>query len=152
MKTPHQLTKLIAVIAALLMLGASQAGAFVIIGGFPVAIARGQTARVNLLNTSDSAMIINGKFLDADGSVLGAFGGTLAPGRTTSFDLNRDTLPHPQNRVQLHFEIQLEDARLRDLRFSLEVFNNADGRTTVLIGNPDTFMDPTNARTPGRAH
>ena len=136
MKTPHQLTKLIAVIAALLMLGATQASAF-IINWFPVAIVPGQTARVNLLNTSDSAIIINGKFLDSDGSVLGEFGGTIAPGRTSSFDLNRDTLPHPQNRVQLHAKIEIEDARLRDVLSSLEVFNNADGRTTVFIGNPD---------------
>ena len=134
-RTTH-LTSLIAVIAAVLMLGASPASA-IIIDYFPIAFARGQTARINLLNTSESAIIIDFKFLDGDGSVLGEFGGTIAPGRTSSFDLNRDTLPHPQNRVQLHVKIDIEDARLRDVLSSLEVLNNADGRTTVFVGNPD---------------
>ena len=152
MKTPHHLTKLIAVIAAMLMLGASQASAFVIVGGFPVGVAFGQTARVNILNLADGAMIINGKFLDSDGNLLGDFReASVAPGKTMSFDLNRDTLSGTESRVQLHLLLEGEEAQLRRIRSSLEVFNNADGRTTAFLGGPGTFMDPTNAKAPGRA-
>ena len=151
MKIPHHLTKPIAVIAAMLMLGASQASAFVIVGGFPVGVAFGQTARVNILNLADGAIIINGKFVDSDGNLLGEFRGTVDSRKTMSFDLNRDTLSRAQNRLQLHVVIESPDANPKRVLTSLEVFNNADGRTTVFIGNPDTFMDPTNAKSPGGA-
>ena len=125
---------LTSLIAAILTLAASQASA-IILHGVPVGIASGQTARVNLLNTSDSAIIvIDGKFFDSDGILLGDFRGTIDPGKTTSFDLNRDTLSRPQNRVQLYVQLEGEAAQLRHGLFSLEVFDNADGKTMAFVG------------------
>lgn len=109
MKAAHH-SKLIAVIAAVLMLGASPAQAFVV-NWLPVGLAFGQTARVNLLNTSESAIIIiGGKFLDADGSVLGEFRDvSIPPGKTMSFDLNREAaVPTDSFRVQLHLQLEGE--------------------------------------------
>jgi hypothetical protein len=141
MKTPNQITKLIAVVAALLLLGASQAGAFVI-DWFPVGIASGQTARVNILNTSESAIVIGGcKFVESDGSLLREFRDqSVPPGKTMSFDLNRDTLTRPQSRVQLHVLLEGEAAYLRHVIFSMEVFNNADGKTMAFVGGTDTLV------------
>jgi hypothetical protein len=127
---------MIAVVAALLMLGANHASA-IVIDWVPVGIAFGQTARANILNTSDRAIIIiEGKFVDSDSSVLGEFGGTIEPGKIMSFDLNRDTLPRPENRVQIHVVIEGPEPHLRKAAMSLEVFNNADGKTTAFIGDP----------------
>jgi hypothetical protein len=136
MKIPHYLTKMIAVVAALLMLGASHASA-IVIDWVPVGIAFGQTARANILNTSDRAIImIGGRFVDSDGSVLGEFRGSIDPGKIMSFDLNRDTLPRPENRVQIHVVIEGPEPHLRKAGMSLEVFNIADGKTTAFIGDP----------------
>jgi hypothetical protein len=68
-----------------------------------------------------------------------------------SFDLNRDTLPGTQSRVQLHVLLEGEEAQLRKILSSLEVFNNADGRTTVFIGNPNEFICPSDPSKPRRA-
>lgn len=133
--TTH-LPKMIAVVAALLMLGASHASA-IIVDWVPIGIAFGQTARANILNTSDRAIItIGGKFVDSDGSVLGEFRGSIQPGKIMSFDLNRDTLSRRENRVQIHVVIEGPEPRLRNAGMSLEVFNNADGKTTAFIGDP----------------
>ena len=137
MKTRNTPSMLIIILLAFVALGATKAQAIVIIGGRPVGITFGQTARVNLLNTSDRAfVVIGGKFLDSDGSVLGEFRGTIDPGKTMSFDLNGDTVPRTENRIEIHVVIEGPEPHLTVI--SLEVFNNADGRTTVFLGGPDT--------------
>jgi hypothetical protein len=136
MKTPRHCTKLIAVVAAMLMLAASQASAVIAIIT-PVGIAFGQTARVNILNLAERAIIINCKFVDSEGILLGESRATIDPGKTTSFDLNRDTLSRAQNRVQLYAVIESPQGNPKRVLTSLEVFNNADGRTTVFIGDPN---------------
>jgi hypothetical protein len=136
MKTPPHLTKMLAVVGALLMLGANHVSA-IVIDWVPIGIAFGQTARANILNTSDRAIImIGGRFVDSDGSVLGEFRGSIEAGKIMSFDLNRDTLPRPENRVQIHVVIEGPEPHLRKAGMSLEVFNNADGKTTAFIGDP----------------
>jgi len=125
---------LIAILLAFLALGATKAQAFIVIDGRPVGITFGQTARVNILNTGDRAFIIDGsKFLDNDGNVIATFRGTIDPGKTMSFDLNGDTLGR---RVEIHVVIEGPQPHLKGALISLEVFNNADGRTTVFIGDP----------------
>jgi hypothetical protein len=136
MKTRTTPSMLIATLLAFLALGATKAQAFVVIGGRPVGITFGQTARVNILNTGDRAFIIDGgKFLDSDGNVIAEFRGTIDPGKTMSFDLNGDTLGH---RVEIHYVIEGPVPHLKEALISMEVFNNADGRTTVFLGGPDT--------------
>jgi len=121
---------------AFLALGATKAQA-IIINWRPVGITFGQTARVNILNTGDRAFIIDGgKFLDSDGNVIAEFRGTIDPGKTMSFDLDGDTVPRTENRIEIHVVIEGPVPHLRNVLFSLEVFNNADGKTTVFIGDP----------------
>ena len=133
------LRPLIALLLAFLALGLTKAQAFIIEGGRPIGIALGQTARVNILNTGDRAFIIEGgKFLDNDGNVISTFRGTIDPGKTMSFDLNRDSFIREENRVEIHVVFEGPAPHLHDARLSLEVFNNADGRTTVFLGGPDT--------------
>ena len=69
----------------------------------PVGITFGQTARINLSNTSDSAIIIiGGKFFDSDGNILAEFGRQLIePGKIMSFDLNGDDIVRERNRIQI---------------------------------------------------
>ena len=136
MKTRTTPSMLIAILVAFLALGATKAQAFIDIYR-PVGITFGQTARVNILNTGDRAIVIEGgKFLDSDGNVIAEFRGTIDPGKTMSFDLNGDTVPRTENRIEIHFVIEGPEPHLRNVRLSLEVFNNADGRTTVFIGDP----------------
>jgi hypothetical protein len=52
-----------------------------------------------------------------------------------SFDLNGDTRGR---RVEIHVVIEGPVPPVKMALFSLEVFNNADGRTTVDLGGPDT--------------
>ena len=138
-KTRNTSSFLIALLLGFLALGATKAQAFVVIGGRPVGIALGQTARVNILNTGDRAFIIEGgKFLDNDGNVIATFRGTIDPGKTMSFDLDRDSFIREENRVEIHVVLEGPVPHLHDARLSLEVFNNADGKTTVFIGDPNT--------------
>ena len=139
MKTRNHHAKLIAAVAALVMLGASQASAF-IIQIHPVGITFGQTARVTAANTGTTAIVISGgKFLDSDGNVLAEFARqVIEPGKMMSFDLNADDIIRENNRIQIRVVIEGPVPHLRDVRLSLEVFNNADEKTTVFLGGPDT--------------
>src|SRR2546430_8979470 len=138
MKTRTTSSMLIALLLAVLALGVTKAQAFIDIYR-PVGITFGQTARVNILNTGDRAFIIDGsKFLDNDGNVIATFRGTIDPGKTMSFDLNRDSFVREQNRVEIHVVLEGPVPHLTGALISLEVFNNADGRTTVFLGGPDT--------------
>ncbi len=130
---------LIALLLAFLALGVTKAQAFIDIYR-PVGITFGQTARVTAANTGTTAIIINnGKFLDSDGNVLAEFARqTIQPGEMMSFDLNADDIVRESNRIQIRVVIEGPEPHLRNVRFSLEVFNNADGKTTVFLGGPDT--------------
>jgi hypothetical protein len=61
---------LIALLLAFLALGVTKAQALVVIGGRPVGITFGQTARVTAANTGTRAIIINWSVLDSEGAVL----------------------------------------------------------------------------------
>jgi hypothetical protein len=124
-------------ILAFLTLGAMQAQAF-IVNWRPVGITFGQTARVNLSNTSDRAIIIiGGRFFDSDGNTLAEFGRqVIEPGKIMSFDLNADDIVRESNRIQIRGVIESPEPHLKGAMISVEVFNNADGKTTVFIWNP----------------
>src|SRR6266550_1761065 len=126
-------------ILAFLSVGAMQAQAFVI-NWRPVGITFGQTARVTVANIGTTSFIIDGsKFLDSDGNVLAEFARqVIEPGKMMSFDLNADDIVRESNRIQIRVVIEGPVPHLRNVRFSLEVFNNADGKTTVFLGGPDT--------------
>jgi hypothetical protein len=100
-----------------------------------VGISTGQTLRLNLLNLGeDRGIIINYRVLDADGAVVAAGERPVevGPGKLVSIDLERDTIPRSGNRLQLRAEgTAIGD--LKNLQVTLEVFNNADGKTTVFL-------------------
>ena len=130
---------LIAILLAFLALGATKAQAFIDIYR-PVGITFGQTARVTVANTGTTSFIIDGsKFLDSDGNVLAEFARqVIQPGEMMSFDLNADDIVRESNRIQIRVVIESPQPHLKSLLLSLEVFNNADGKTTVFLGGPDT--------------
>src|SRR6266536_396170 len=140
MKTRTTPSMLIALLLAFVALGVTKAQAIVVVDGRPVGITFGQTARVTAANTGTTAIIINnGKFLDSDGNVLAEFARqVIEPGEMMSFDLNADDIVRESNRIQIRVVIEGPEPHLRNVRFSLEVFNNADGKTTVFLGGPDT--------------
>ncbi len=137
MKTRTTSSKLILLLLIGLALGATKAQANIDIYR-PVGITFGQTARVTAANTGTTAIIINnGKFLDSDGNVLAEFARqVIEPGEMMSFDLNADDIVRESNRIEIRVVIEGPVPHLRDVRLSLEVFNNADGKTTVFIGDP----------------
>jgi hypothetical protein len=136
-KTRTKSSMLIALLLVLLTLGAGNAqganSSPPSLIGKPYGIAHGQTARVNVRNDYVDAIVIGSGFgfLDEDGNLLAEFRGTIEPGKTMSFDLNRDDLIREENRIEIHAVIGIPERRLRDVAISLEVFNNEDGKTTV---------------------
>ena len=121
-------------ILAFLVLGAMQAQAFVV-DWRPVGITFGQTARVNLSNTSDrTIIIIGGKFFDSDGNILAEFGRqVIESGKIMSFDLNADDIVRENNRIQIRGVIESPEPHLRGAAISVEVFENNTGKTTVIF-------------------
>ena len=140
MKIRTTSSKFILLLLIGLALSATTAQAIVVVDGRPVGITFGQTARVTAANTGTTAIIINnGKFLDSDGNVLAEFARqVIEPGEMMSFDLNADDIVRESNRIQIRVVIEGPVPHPRDVRLSLEVFNNADGKTTVFLGGPDT--------------
>ncbi len=105
-----------------------------------VGIAPGQTARLNAFNTNEErGIIINWKFLDSQGRILAQSREPqlIPPGQMRSFDLNADevnTTRDPSSRVQVIAIIRtIEDPDTIYLHTSLEVFDNATGKTTVSV-------------------
>ncbi len=139
MKTRIGITKGVAAIVAALALATTQASA-IIINDRPVGIALGQTLRLNFLNMGqESGVIIRYRLLDAEGNVLAQSERPLflPMGNIVSVDLNRDALTAKSNRIEIRAQVSIGDPNDRDVRRSTEVFNNADGRTTVFM-----FDDP----------
>jgi len=106
----------------------------------PFGIAFGQTARVTVLNSGEKrGIIINGKFVDDQGRTLA---GTqepqlIPPGRFVSFDLEGDSMGRARDRfgrVQaLAVVTAIGNPNEKNLQVSVEVFDNATGRTTTFI-------------------
>ena len=130
-------------IAAFLTLGAMQAQA-IIIYDHPVGITLGQTARLTFANIGETrGFIINWRFIDADGVIVARSERplTIPFGKMVSVDLDRNTLPRPEARVQIRAEVEvLTPGNPRnDLSTSLEVFDNDTGKTTVFFWPTETI-------------
>src|SRR5215470_6168154 len=105
-----------------------------------VGIARGQTARLNALNTNAiSEFVIDWRFLDSQGRILAQSREPqlIPPGQMRSFDLNADEVNatrDPSSRVQVIAIIRtIEDPDTIYLHTSLEVLDNSTGKTAVLV-------------------
>jgi hypothetical protein len=135
------MTKLILLFTILLTLGAARAQAVIGPEYFPVGITFGQTARLTFANIGEiRGFIVNWRFLDADGVIVARSEQplTIPFGKMVSVDLNRDTLPRTDPRVQIRAQIEvLSPGNPRQtLRQSLEVFDNASRKTTVFLNPP----------------
>jgi hypothetical protein len=135
------MTKLILLFTILLTLGAARAQAVIGPEYFPVGITFGQTARLTFANIGEiRGFIVNWRFIDADGVIVARSEQplTIPFGKMVSVDLNRDTLPRTDPRVQIRAQIEvLSPGNPRQtLRQSLEVFDNASRKTTVFLNPP----------------
>jgi len=123
-----------------------------------VGITRGQTVRLSVANSAIGCpcqrILLN--FRDAEGRLLRSRDGSviqraleLGPGRAASLDLDADELQLPPGpvRLQLRAVVTVQPPPVGDsdelpppvndrVVPSVEVFNNATGRTVVYIGNP----------------
>ena len=127
---------LIALLLAFLALGVTKAQAFIDIYR-PVGITFGQTVRGTAANTGTRAIVVDWTVLDSEGGVLGQLDRqVIEPGKMMSFDLNADDIVRENNRIQIRGVIEGPEPHLRGAAISVEVFNNADGKTTVFVWNP----------------
>jgi hypothetical protein len=126
----------VALVAGFLALSATRAEA-IIINDRPIGLALGQTLRLNFANIGDpNQIIINYRIVDADGVVLAQSERPIAVpfGRIVSVDLNRDSIPNRNPRIQLRAEFEVRTlGNLANLRTSLELFDNTTGRTTIFF-------------------
>jgi hypothetical protein len=141
MKDQNPLTKLTLLFAVLLTLGAARAQADILpgvsIGFAPVGITMDQTARLNLSNVGvPNGMLINWRFIDANGVTLAQSTVILPLGKIVSVDFKRPGDPIAQARAEVRAQVDIVSAGVpsESLRRSLEVFNNDTGATTVCMG------------------
>lgn len=109
----------------------------------PFGLAQGQTARLTVFNSGEAGgYIINWKFLDSEGRTLARSPEpeAIPTEQFRSFDISADSLHTTRDRfgrVQLRAVVTaLGGPDTKNLRVSLEVFDNTAGRTTVFITNP----------------
>jgi len=135
MKTRTTSSMLIALVLAFLALGTTKAQALVVIGGRPVGITFGQTARMTAANTGTRVIVVDWTVLDSEGTVLAQLAGqVIEPAKMMSFDLNADAVVREGERIQIRVVISASTSR--GLLTSTEVFENDTGKTTVFIGDP----------------
>ena len=88
-------------------------------------------------------IIINWRFIDADGEIVATSERTITIpfGKMVSVDLDRNTLPRPEARVQIRAEVEVltHGNPRNDLSTSLEVFDNDTGKTTVFFWPTETI-------------
>ena len=111
----------------------------------PFGLASGQTARLTLFNSGDTAIVgPEYKFLNSRGEVLRESADTIIilPGHFRSVDFN---LPNPPpgtppdafGRIQLRAQVtSIGNPDVKTLTVSVEVFDNATGRTSFVIQPP----------------
>jgi len=114
-----------------------------------IGIAQGQTARINLVNTTspDAALFAPPcrarlRFLDSDGNVLTHMRAEVAAGHSTFLDYSPASTNLGDVAVPLRAEIRAaatfdnNQVPPDPCRVNLEIFENATGRTTVLYAPP----------------
>lgn len=151
MKSSKTTTKLFATVMTVIIavgiwfaLGARRAQAIQDSEDFPspFGISFGQTARLSVLNSGERGIIIDWRFLDGQGHTLARAAGpqTIPPNQMRSFDLNADDLGAVRDRfgrIQVLAVVRaLGGPDTKNLHTSLEVFDNATGKTTIFIPSP----------------
>ena len=115
--------------------------------GMPVGIARGQTARLNVLSPADRAAACTARlqFFDHEGNLLAHYGQRIQPGHLVSLDLRADEarMGWREDRVQVYGVVRVDRAQsraCRDVVATLEVFDNESLRTSVVVVPPNPIM------------
>ena len=110
----------------------------------PFGLAQGQTARLTLFNSGDTAIVgPEYKFLNSRGDILreSADEIVILPGHFRSIDFD---LPNPPpgtpdlfGRIQLRAAVTvIGNPDIKTLKVSVEVFDNVTGRTSFVISPP----------------
>ena len=106
----------------------------------PFGLAQGQTARLNILNSgAERGYVINWKFIDSMGRVLaeGPQPHLVPSGQFMTFDVDGDSLGVMRDRfgrIQLRGVVTaIGNPDTKNLRVSLEVFDNETARTIVAL-------------------
>jgi hypothetical protein len=102
-----------------------------------VGLARGQTARLNVVNIGDpnsSPCEVQMVFYDGQGKALARDVQRLDPGMATFLDLSYAAIGNPNLRVQIRAWVKVVGDSTICLS-SLEVFDDETGRTMVFIGD-----------------
>jgi len=109
----------------------------------PFGLALDQTARLNILNKGEErGYVINWKFLDSAGRVLAGDPQRqiIPPGQFVSIDVDGSglgTMGDRFGRIQLRAIVTtVGNPDTKNLRVSLEVFDNSTGRTSFVINSP----------------
>jgi hypothetical protein len=138
MKNRNPITKLTLLFAVLLAFGAATAQANVLpvatIGFSPVGLTMDQTARLNLVNTSEpGGIFVAWRFIDAKGLVIAQSTVTLPLGTIVSIDYKRPGDPI-ESRAEIRAQVDIfTSVSAESLHASLEVFDNVTGATTVCM-------------------
>jgi len=111
----------------------------------PFGLAQGQTARLNILNTAaERGHLLTWRFLDGMGRELAQSEGRILiqSGQFMSFDVDGDSLDMIRDRfgrIQMRAVVTaLGGPDTKNLRVSLEILDNATGKTSfVIIPPPD---------------
>jgi hypothetical protein len=104
-----------------------------------VGIAKGQIARLNIVNTSDdlglpSPTIVMGFTVNPRSERLAQTTVTLDPGVSAYLDLSWDAIARPgENRHQVRAEVTADNDPMSACVVTLEVFDNETGKTMVYL-------------------
>jgi hypothetical protein len=104
-----------------------------------VGLARGQTARLNVVNIGDpnsSPCEVQMIFYDSQGKALASDAQKLDPGVATFLDLHYSDVGNPNIRVQIRSWVKVVVGDPNICLSSLEVFDDESGKTTIFIGDP----------------
>ncbi|MCM3902466.1 MAG: hypothetical protein ND866_12230 [Pyrinomonadaceae bacterium] len=111
-------------------------------GKYGLGLARGQTARLTVINSGEErGFILDWKFLDGEGNPLAQSDGTVevSPGQMKSFDLDGNSLGALRDRfgrIQFRAKVAAWGQRRdlnRDFQILVEIFDNDTGKTTAAI-------------------
>jgi len=105
-----------------------------------VGLARGQTARLNVVNIGDPNLEpceVQMVFYDSQGEALARDVQKLDPGVATFLDLGYSDVGDPTLRVQIRSWVKVVVGDPNICLSSLEIFDDETGKTTVFVGNPN---------------
>ena len=99
-----------------------------------VGLARGQTARLNVVNLfPPDPCEVQIVFYDSQRKPLARGADTLKPGAAMFLDLSYSAIGDPNLRVEIRAQVTVSDQTR--CRASLEVFDDDTGRTAVFVGD-----------------